>query len=81
MAKVRLHPPSDGQDLPFRQADKHMHMHARIDEALRLPDQREWEVRISVHADNTGCICSRRCPGHNYAQQHEGMKKNNKKRS
>ena len=33
--------PIESQDLPFRQADKHMHMHARIDEALRLPDQRE----------------------------------------
>jgi hypothetical protein len=47
-ARVRLHLlplPFEGQDLPFRQADKHMHMHARIDEALRLPDQQEWDVR------------------------------------
>jgi hypothetical protein len=40
-----LHLPPESQDLPFRQADKHMHMHARIDEVLRLPDQREWNVR------------------------------------
>lgn len=30
----------------------------------------------SVHADKTGCICSRRCQVTiNYAQQHEGMEK------
>ena len=40
-----LHHPSESQGSPFRQADKHMHMHARIDEARRLPDQREWDVR------------------------------------
>jgi hypothetical protein len=54
--------PFGGQDLLFRQADKHMHMHARIDEGLRLPDQQEWDVRDknlqNCPRGQTGCICT-----------------------